>query len=288
MPYLVDKIGETTVTVDITPNGRGDAVVETPSGDFFVTPEERAMPFKAFVELLHASRSDPTHGVPYVQHQNGSFISEFSELLEDADEELSWASEALALQPDAVNIWIGDERAVTSMHKDHYENLYAVVAGQKHFTLLPPVECHRVYYTSYPAASYRQDEGTREFSITPEEPTREVSWIPVDPHPAADRVEAERARFPKFFHGAPCVECTLNPGDVLYLPAMWYHYVRQTPDPDMGVTIAINFWYDMAFDFRFACFGFLERLVADCNKNQIANVANLEEDAGPRESSFDG
>lgn len=33
---------------------------------------------------------------------------------------------------------------------------------------------------------------------------------------------------------------TLRPGDTLYLPAGWWHYVRQT-----GLTIAINWWYDL-------------------------------------------
>lgn len=28
--------------------------------------------------------------------------------------------------PEAVNLWIGDERSVTSWHKDPFENIYAV------------------------------------------------------------------------------------------------------------------------------------------------------------------
>jgi len=31
--------------------------------------------------------------------------------------------------PDATNLWIGDERSVTSFHKDHYENIYCVIRG---------------------------------------------------------------------------------------------------------------------------------------------------------------
>lgn len=27
--------------------------------------------------------------------------------------------------PEAINIWIGDERSITSWHKDPFENLYA-------------------------------------------------------------------------------------------------------------------------------------------------------------------
>ena len=32
----------------------------------------------------------------------------------------------------------------------------------------------------------------------------------------------------------------MNAGESLYLPAGWWHYVRQTE-----VTIAVNYWYDM-------------------------------------------
>ena len=69
--------------------------------------------------------------------------------------------------PDAVNLWIGDEKSVTSIHSgtpsktsmplvflrcvslthvrtraltDPYENIYTVIRGAKYFTLLPPTD----------------------------------------------------------------------------------------------------------------------------------------------------
>lgn len=41
------------------------------------------------------------------------------------------AREAFGNEPDAVNLWIGDERSVSSMHRDPYQNMYAVVVGEK-------------------------------------------------------------------------------------------------------------------------------------------------------------
>ncbi len=42
--------------------------------------------------------------------------------------------------PEAENLWMGFDQSVSSMHKDPYENFYTTVSGEKHFTLLPPVD----------------------------------------------------------------------------------------------------------------------------------------------------
>lgn len=40
---------------------------------------------------------------------------------------------------------------------------------------------------------------------------------------------------------------------------MWFHHVRQSPD-DGGLTIAVNYWYDMQFDIKYAYFNFLQSI----------------------------
>ena len=69
--------------------------------------------------------------------QNSNLTDEFKLLIEDT-RELNWAREAFGKSPDAVNFWMGDERAVTSTHKDPYENIFCVVRGHKDFILFPP------------------------------------------------------------------------------------------------------------------------------------------------------
>lgn len=76
----------------------------------------------------------------------------------DCDPEFTWASEALGCLPEAVNLWIGNDLSETSFHKDHYENVYAVVSGEKHFLLLPPTDVHRMYIRPYPAANYHYSQ----------------------------------------------------------------------------------------------------------------------------------
>lgn len=39
---------------------------------------------------------------------------------------------------------------------------------------------------------------------------------------------------------------TLEEGDMLYLPALWYHKVSQSCN-DEGVCCAVNYWYDLDF-----------------------------------------
>jgi len=60
-------------------------------------------------------------------------------------------------------------------------------------------------------------------------------------------------------HTSP-VRAVLRAGDILYLPSLWYHQVEQIPDQEHR-TIAVNYWYDMAFDCKAAYFKFLEGCV---------------------------
>ena len=41
-------------------------------------------------------------------------------------------------------------------------------------------------------------------------------------------------------------------GEALYLPAMWYHHVEQRRDEAGQPAVAVNYWYDMSFDDRYA------------------------------------
>lgn len=127
------------------------------SGLLFVSAYVEKLPFPEALELIvkgSGEGGEIGEGVAYAQEQNGCFLSEYGELTGDAEVHIPWATEALGCMPEAVNLWIGNENAVTSFHKDHYENLYAVVAGAKHFTLLPPVDVHRMYIRAYPSAQY--------------------------------------------------------------------------------------------------------------------------------------
>ncbi|PPQ94017.1 hypothetical protein CVT25_009865, partial [Psilocybe cyanescens] len=189
-------------------------------------------------------KTSPNREVHYLQSQNGnlfssnsfdsdekdSSVSEFAPLLPDVPKEIPWCSEALGQHPDAVNIWIGDEQSVTSIHSDPYENLYTVIRGEKHFFLLPPSDswCLKEHY--YPHATYARSSFSGDLELFPSmQSTPPVRWSSIlDP-------ESPNA-LPK---QVTPIKVTLRAGDSLYLPVGWWHYVRQS-----GLTIALNWWYD--------------------------------------------
>ena len=237
--YLRGKIGDKEVTVAVTPNGYADAVV----GDRFVMPEERKMKFANFLDIME----DPEQylGVFYVQKQNSNFVDELGELLVDAELHIPWVTEALDRHPDAVNFWMGDSRAATSMHKDHYENIYCVIKGEKRFILHPPTDAPFIPYDWYLPARYKKN-GER-FDIIDEQ-TQKIPWISIDPLRDCSKFH------PLYKHAKPIL-CTVRAGQMLYLPSLWFHHVQQS-----HACIAVNFWYDMDYDIKYSYFQFVSKL----------------------------
>lgn len=98
-----------------------------------------------------------------------------------------------------------------------------------------------------------------------------IEWVSVDPmnpdlkkHPAFKRAKA--------------FEIRVNEGDILYLPSLWYHHVRQSQgcigflflDRKIRkpykfnflfiLISAINNWYDMDYDARYCYYKMVEKL----------------------------
>ncbi|KAJ7904520.1 cupin-like domain-containing protein [Mycena olivaceomarginata] len=236
--YLAATMGEAQISVAVTPNGRADAVTRSPNGRlYFVEPCVEKMNMSELLSKLSCETEDSD--IYYLQSQNGNVYSsrffqgisdpsEFEPLRPDIPTEILWCSEGLGKSPDAVNLWIGSHKSVTSIHSDPYENIYTVVRGSKHFTLLPPTDGRCLRERMYPHGTWKR-AGT-DLTLTPSRNIPPIRWSSVaDPDVPGN--------LPREAHP---IHVTVEAGETLYLPPGWLHHVRQSDN-----TIALNWWYDM-------------------------------------------
>jgi lysine-specific demethylase 8 len=111
------------------------------------------------------------------------------------------------------NLWISPGGITVGLHYDHAENFNFQLRGEKVFTLYPPGV--RAYY---PMPMFSQ--------------TAHISRVFRDgPNP-------DLSRYPRF-DPSKAVRIDLRAGDVLYLPAYWWHQVESLGDENVN----LNFWW---------------------------------------------
>ncbi|EXF74588.1 phospholipase A2 [Colletotrichum fioriniae PJ7] len=259
--YLLRMFKDQTVNVAVTPFGNADAPTDHEGNVVFAKPHEEDQDFEEFLNyVINQEKSkDTASEVRYAQTQNDNLRNEYLPLFTHVPPSIPFARIALDRDPDAINLWIGASRSVTALHKDNYENIYVQVRGRKHFVLLPPC-CHPcVNETALAPATYSRrggkdgelvldmdraakgdkiGEGKEEKETATSNTVPFATWDPDQPHVNAT----------PYSHLAEPVRVTLEPGDMLYLPAMWYHKVSQfCPEDGEGFVLAVNYWYDMEF-----------------------------------------
>ena len=160
---------------------------------------------------------------------------------------------------EAVNLWMGNERSVSSMHKDYYENIFIVLSGEKIFTLCPPSDALFIPEEEFLSARFRNlnnvednvedwiveanieeyiNDKLLQSKVTKAEQAT-VKWIKPD---ISCCTNFDKTRYPLLSHTHP-IEVRVKAGEMVYLPSLWLHKVTQSCE-----TIGINFWYDMRFD----------------------------------------
>ncbi|CAJ2507832.1 Uu.00g090180.m01.CDS01 [Anthostomella pinea] len=254
--YLRSTLAGHKVNVAVTPFGNADApTVDTDdSGDLlFAKPHEEDQAFEDFLDYViqqerrgNGNSEKGTGGaergeVRYAQTQNDNLRHEYITLFGQVQCSIAFARIALEKDPDAINLWIGNSHSVTALHRDNYENIYVQIAGQKHFVLLRPLCQPCVNEQDLVPATYvrdaenglalRRDEGEQGEG---EGAGMKVPFATWDP-------DAPTARATPYSHLAEPMRVTLDPGDMLYLPAMWYHKVSQSCS-DEGICVAVNYW----------------------------------------------
>ncbi|EXJ66689.1 uncharacterized protein A1O5_10360 [Cladophialophora psammophila CBS 110553] len=239
----------------------------------FLQPATTSMTLSALIDRLCASNTSPSP-VYYLQSQNSNLHSSpLSCLLPSLPPTPPPFSGAVLGAPEAVNLWIGNASSVTSTHRDPYENIYLVVKGRKRFVLFSPVEEVCLHAQMVRTGRWQwmfvdDDNGEKgEFEVVMDDDDDDgndhndndnrIPWIPVDPLRPPPAISQ---KYPYYRHARP-LSVTVSEGEILYLPAGWFHHVSQEcgiwggheeGDHDDGTAtvapcIAVNYWFDMDY-----------------------------------------
>ncbi len=122
---------------------------------------------------------------------------------------------AFGPSPPVVSIWIGN-RTTAATHYDMSNNIACCMVGRRRFTLFPPEQVHNLY-------------------PGPLEPTpggQVVSMV--------DLHAPDLTRYPRFTQALAAARVVeMEPGDVLFYPALWWHQV----DALDAFNVLINTWW---------------------------------------------
>jgi lysine-specific demethylase 8 len=153
--------------------------------------------------------------------------------------------EDCAASEPAINAWFGPAHTVSPLHTDPHHNILAQVVGHKYVRLYSPA--------GGDALRPMQDrEGGIDMSNTSRVDLSQ--WIHIvegwdgwstadgldDPEDETENETADELskKFPDF-ESSPYYETILAPGDCLYIPRSWWHYVRS-----LSPSFSVSFWWD--------------------------------------------
>jgi hypothetical protein len=115
-------------------------------------------------------------------------------------------------------LWIGNAVTIQT-HYDMSDNLACVVGGRRRFTLFPPDQVANLYV------------GPLDFTPA----GRPISMVSLD--------QPDLDRYPRFAQALDyALVAELEPGDAIYIPAMWWHHVQSFG----ALNMLVNYWWSQA------------------------------------------
>jgi hypothetical protein len=119
------------------------------------------------------------------------------------------------------SIWIGNRTCIAA-HFDNTDNLACVVAGRRRFTMFPPEQIRNLYVGP--------------LDLTPA--GQPVSLV--------DIRNPDLERFPRYAEALEfAVVAELEPGDAVYVPALWWHHVEALDE----FNVLVNYWWRDVADY---------------------------------------
>ncbi|KXT05802.1 hypothetical protein AC578_1014 [Pseudocercospora eumusae] len=144
------------------------------------------------------------------------------------------------LEQPIINAWLGPAGTKTPLHTDPYHNILCQVHGYKYVRLYSPYHRAKLY-----------PHGTNEGGISMSNTSR-VDIQPFVPPILTSRAETSaknsaenkasravyRVLYPDF-GAATYMEAILGPGECLYIPVGWFHYVES-----LTASFSVSFWFN--------------------------------------------
>ncbi|SPO05851.1 uncharacterized protein DNG_08538 [Cephalotrichum gorgonifer] len=127
-----------------------------------------------------------------------------------------------------LNAWFGPAGTITPLHTDSMHNLLCQVVGRKYVRLYPP-ECT-------PAMLPRGTENGVDMGNTSRVDLGVAEGWDEGGGDEGSEIGAEEL---ERFRAAEHWDCVLGPGDTLYIPIGWWHYVRS-----LSVSFSVSFWWN--------------------------------------------
>ncbi|KAF1349809.1 hypothetical protein BDV97DRAFT_296160 [Delphinella strobiligena] len=137
------------------------------------------------------------------------------------------------------NAWLGPAGTISTMHTDPYHNILCQVVGHKYIRLYPPSETPKLYPRGIDEAGVNM-ENTSHVDISLARKLLEP--LTADGVEASAQLDESRAEFDAsfpLFKDAKYIEGILAPGECLYIPVGWWHYVES-----LSTSFSMSFWWN--------------------------------------------
>ncbi|KAI1105809.1 Clavaminate synthase-like protein [Jackrogersella minutella] len=127
-----------------------------------------------------------------------------------------------------LNAWFGPPGTITPLHNDPYHNILTQVVGRKYLRLYSPLDTERMQARGRENGVEMGNTSLMDVGVV-------EGWDAVPEDEEDGSTEKDMATFREI----PFLDCILEPGDALYIPIGWWHYVR-----GLSVSFSVSFWWN--------------------------------------------
>ncbi|XP_006818312.2 bifunctional peptidase and (3S)-lysyl hydroxylase Jmjd7-like [Saccoglossus kowalevskii] len=259
--FLREKYGKKEIHIKLAPNGEFEGcepaevwesyqtfsvpeIVKSqlPFPDLVVVrPATMNINFSEFMDMIDNERLKENNISAYLEY---SSIPQYMPELEKDIKELPFVKDRLIRKH--LNIWISDGNTLGKLHFDPFDNFLCMISGKKELILFEPFNNTQLYEAHIPEAILDYDPSHGKFHKRRLLDSTSMVMSPVD------ILKPEFQRFPEFGKTFP-LNCTIDEGDILFMPSFWWHEVQSYPSSTTHRNVAINFWYEPFFTKEFPC-----------------------------------